>query len=90
MLHNTVTAYLVRNAISRDAEPQTLPDHIVAPNGVRLKSNDNMLLGFVYDLAVTGAVTRAIAGGAHTLHPPADVVRDDRVMAPRLAVYIRS
>ena len=90
MRQNTVTAFLVRNAISRDAEPQTLPGHIAAPNGVRLKHNDNMLLGFVYGLAVAGAVTRAIAGGTHALHPPADVVHGDRIMAPRLTVYIHS
>ena len=90
MLHNTVAAYLVRNAISRDAEPQTLPGHIVAPNGVRLKNNDNMLLGFVYGLAATGTLARTVAGGTHVLHPPADVVHEDRIMVPRLVVNIRS
>lgn len=89
MLHNTVSAYLVRNAVSRDAEPRNLPAHLVPPNGVRLKHNDNLLLGFVYGLAVPSRAARVIAGGSHTLQPPAAIVHDGQIMAPKLAVYIR-
>ncbi len=90
ILHNVTAAYLVRNAISMAAEPRNLPEHVFPPNGVRLKNNDELYLGFVHGFHVPSGLGRIVAGGTHTLQPPPAVVHNGQITVPKLAVYIHS
>ncbi len=89
ILHNTITSYLVTNAISRAAAPHNPVGHVQPPDRVLLRSNDQIYLGFTYNLMVPQGIARMLGGGAnHQLQPPAGVFQNGQLTVPRLAVRI--